>query len=172
MMADTLPRGRPSLRLPDYDYAQPGGYFVTICTLDRVCRFGEIRDGEMCLNDAGRMISTVWEALPQRFPHVTLDAFVVMPNHLHGIVMIQEYRAGQGLGQIIGAFKSIATSRYIAGVRRDGWQRFDGRLFQDNYFEHVIRNAASLDRIRQYILANPLRWEDDPERLPVVGVGP
>ncbi|PZS04712.1 MAG: transposase [Chloroflexi bacterium] len=163
-MSDDLPRGRPSLRLPDYDYAQLGAYFVTICTLDRVCCFGRIIDGESRLNDAGNMVSAVWVALPQRFAHIILDAFIVMPNHLHGIVMIQEYRAGQALGQIMGAFKSIATNRYIVGVRQEGWPRFAGRLWQDNYFEHIIRNEASLDRIREYIAANPLGWEDDPER--------
>jgi len=78
------------------------------------------------------MVGQVWEELPQRFPHISLDAFIVMPNHVHGIVLIQEYRAHQGLGQIIGAFKSLTTNRYIAGVHQCGWQRFSGRLWQDN----------------------------------------
>src|SRR5579864_39925 len=128
------PQGRPSLRLPAYDYAQPGGYFITICTLNRICLFGEVAEGELHLNTAGHMVHEAWDELPQRVPHINLDAFVVMPNHLHGIVMIQESRAEQGLGQIIGAFKSVATNRYIVGVRKSGWQRFSGRLWQDNYF--------------------------------------
>jgi REP element-mobilizing transposase RayT len=163
-MLDDYPRGRPSLRLSSYDYAQPGGYFVTICTLDRVCLFGQVAEGDLHLNGAGHMVHQVWEELPQRFAHISLDAFVVMPNHLHGIVMIQEHRANQGLGQIIGAFKSLATNRYSAGVRQCGWQRFSGRLWQDNYFEHIIRNEASLRRIRDYIADNPLQWDTDPER--------
>jgi len=97
-MLDDYPRGRPSLRLPTYDYAQPGGYFVTICTLDRICRFGEVTEGKPHLNDAGHMVGQVWEELPQRFTHISLDAFVVMPNHVHGIVLIREQRAHQGLG--------------------------------------------------------------------------
>ena len=158
------PLGRPSLRLPTYDYAQPGGYFVTICSQDRLCLFGHIEQGELQLNAAGRMVVEIWTSLPQRFPHTSLDAFVVMPNHVHGVVVIQEERAGQGLGQIVGAFKSLATNRYIAGVRQLAWSPFPGRLWQDNYFEHIIRNEAELKRIRDYIAANPLQWERDPER--------
>jgi transcriptional regulator with XRE-family HTH domain/REP element-mobilizing transposase RayT len=111
--------------------------------------------------DAGHLVH---EALPRRFAHISLGPFMVMPNHLHGIVIIEERRADQGLGQIIGAFKSLATNQYSAGVRQFGWQRFSGRLWQDNYFEHIIRNDASLERIREYIAGNPLQWETDPER--------
>jgi REP element-mobilizing transposase RayT len=163
-MSKEYPYGRPSLRLPTYDYAQPGGYFVTICTQDRKCLFGQIIDGDLNPNPAGRMVQELWEALPQRFSHINLDAFVVMPNHLHGIIVIEEKRPGQGLGQIVGAFKSLATNRYIVGVRQAGWPRFAGRLWQDNYFEHVIRNDVSLQRIREYIANNPLQWDSDPER--------
>ena len=164
MWDNHYPRGRPSLRLPDYDYAQPGAYFVTICALDRVCLFGEVREGAIHLNDAGRMVREVWEELPARFPHIGLDAFIVMPNHLHGIVVIRERREGQGLGQIIGAFKSLTTRRYIVGVRQAGWRPFAGRLWQDNYFEHVIRDETSFNRIREYIACNAVHWDSDPER--------
>lgn len=81
-------RGRRSIRLKGYDYAQAGAYFVTICTQNRDCLFGDIVDGEMVLNDAGRMAQREWEQLPNRFPLVDLDVYVVMPNHLHGIVII------------------------------------------------------------------------------------
>jgi putative transposase len=155
---------RPSLRLPTYDYAQPGGYFVTICTQDRVCLFGQITQGEMHLNSAGQMVYEIWEDLPERFSHISLDAFIVIPNHLYGIAMIQEEQANQGLGTIIGAFKSLSTNRYGAGVRGSGWPRLAGRSWQDNYFEHVIRDDASLDRIRDYIAANLGSWDRDPER--------
>ncbi|HLJ68426.1 MAG TPA: transposase [Chloroflexota bacterium] len=164
-MPDDLPYGRPSLRLETYDYTQPGAYFVTICTLARVCLFGDIRDGVMHHNDAGRTIQSLWEALPQRFSHISLDAFVVMPNHLHGVVVITEGRPHQGLGQIIGAFKSLSTNGYITGARQHGWPRFAGRLWQDNYYEHIVRSDASLERIRTYIAGNPQNWETDPERL-------
>jgi len=158
---------RPSLRLPAYDYTPPSGYFITICTQDRLPLFGEIEGGELRLNAAGHMIEEIWAALPERFSHISLDASIVMPNHLHGIIVIQEEHPGQGLGHIIGAFKSLTTNRYIKGVRELGWTRFPGHLWQDNYFEHVIRGDESLDRIRAYIAANPSQWESDPERLPL-----
>jgi len=79
---------RRSIRLKGYDYSQAGAYFITICTQDRACLFGKVVNGEMRLNDAGRMVLAEWNMLPERFPHVVLDAFVVMPNHVHGIVVI------------------------------------------------------------------------------------
>ena len=79
---------RRSIRLKGYDYSQAGAYFITICTQDRACLFGKVVNGEMQLNDAGRMVLAEWNMLPERFPHVVLDAFVVMPNHVHGIVVI------------------------------------------------------------------------------------
>ena len=79
---------RRSIRLKGYDYSQAGAYFITICTQDRACLFGKVVNGEMRLNDAGHMVLAEWNMLPERFPHVVLDAFVVMPNHVHGIVVI------------------------------------------------------------------------------------
>ncbi len=79
---------RRSIRLKGYDYAHPGAYFITICTHDRACLFGEIADGEMILNEAGRIVEKCWREIPMHFPHVALDEFVVMPNHVHGILFI------------------------------------------------------------------------------------
>lgn len=166
-MSDDRPRARrPSLRLPHYDYALPGGYFVTICTHHRACFFGQVLNGSLALAPGGQMVQDAWEELPERFPHLALGAFIVMPNHVHGILLLQDEVFGVSLGQIVGAFKSITTHRYILGVKRSGWPRFDGRLWQDNYFEHVIRNEEAMDRIREYIVSNPASWETDPERLP------
>jgi putative transposase len=86
MVSDT--HHRRSVRLQGYDYAQAGAYFVTICTQDRECSLGKVVDGEMALSDAGRMVQSVWEGLPGRFPTVELDQFVVMPNHIHGILVL------------------------------------------------------------------------------------
>lgn len=80
-------RSRRSIRLKGYDYAGAGAYFVTICAHNRECLFGKIVDGKMVLNDAGRMVETVWDQLPIRFPHLELDEFIVMPNHIHGILV-------------------------------------------------------------------------------------
>ena len=329
---------RRSMRLKGYDYSQAGAYFVTICTQGRACLFGEVVDGEMRLNDAGRMVVAEWERLPALFPNVVLDAFVVMPNHIHGIVILTDPAddatdgataigatisgattggaatggattrvapttagddatpvgaglvpalstmagddatpvgaglvpalstmagddatpvgaglvpalstmagddatpVGAGLvpapsmpapstpaqsvpapsvpapsmpapstpaqsvpapstpapstpapstpaqsvpapsvpapstpalstpaptlGDVIGAFKSRVTVEYIRGVKTFGWTPFDRRLWQRNYHEHIIRNEEALNRIRRYIVENPIRWAFDRE---------
>src|SRR3990170_4206137 len=79
---------RRSVRLPAYDYAQAGAYFVTVCTQNRECAFGEVVDGKMVLNEPGRMVETVWRELPQHYPGIEVDTLVVMPNHVHGIIML------------------------------------------------------------------------------------
>ena len=186
-------RHRRSVRLAGYDYSQPGAYFVTICAQDRSRFFGEVVGGQMHLNEPGRMIVGQWTALPQRFPVVCLDAFVVMPNHLHGILIIrhvgaplvgalvgarnagstgtmraatdddQNVRRQPGLGDIVGAFKSISTVEYGRGVRAEGWPCYRDRLWQRDYHEHIIRDEDSLNRIRLYITANPVNWSTDRE---------
>jgi putative transposase len=174
---------RHSIRLKDYDYRQTGAYFVTIVTQGRKCLFGEILDGEMRLNDAGRIIQTAWDDLPNFYAGVECDAFVIMPNHIHGIIVLvgagprtRPERNGQPRGvaptkrpsglslpEVVQRFKSLTTNRYIDRGKKGAWPQFAGRLWQRNYFEHVIRDEASLDRIRQYILDNPARWEFDRE---------
>ena len=183
MPYDPKRHDRRSIRLPDYDYRQPGGYFVTICAQNRVCLFGEIIERRMRLNAAGQMIHAVWSTLPRRFPQMETDAFVIMPNHVHGIIVLtddpnvgaslvdaQEDGAptraaptgsSASLGDIVGAFKSMTTVRYIDGVKNDGWPVFDKRVWQRNYYEHIIRNRKDLERIRRYIQENPARWDRD-----------
>ena len=178
---------RRSIRLKGYDYSQAGAYFITLCTQDRACLFGRVVNGEMRLNDAGRMVLAEWNRLPERFPQVVLDAFVVMPNHVHGILVITDPAPTAGatvgatvgatptvgattwvaptVGNIIGAFKSRVTVEYIRGVKTSGWPPFRGRLWQRNYYEHIIRNERALNAIRRYILENPLRWHLDRENL-------
>jgi putative transposase len=173
---------RRSIRLKGYDYTQAGAYFATICTQNRACLFGDVVDGVMRLNGAGRMVAVEWALLPKRFPNVQLDAMVVMPNHLHGIIVITDpavvgaglvpaptaphratTRVSPTVGDVVGAFKSRVTVEYTRGVKTSGWLPFSGRLWQRNYYEHIIRNEESLNRIRQYIANNPLRWELDIE---------
>ena len=188
-MADDPDRHqRRSIRLKGYDYAMAGAYFVTISTQDRVCVFGDVVEGIMRLNEAGRMVSAVWDALPTRFPCLGLDAFVVMPNHIHGIIVFATRmsvgaplvgaqdvtpnrkidnrattRVAPTLGDVVGAFKSWVTVEYTRGVKVKGWPAFHRRLWQRNFYEHIIRNEASLNHIRQYILDNPVRWTFDRE---------
>jgi putative transposase len=168
---------RRSIRLKGYDYSQAGAYFITLCTQDRACLFGRVVNGEMRLNDAGRMVLAEWNRLPERFPQVVLDAFVVMPNHVHGILVITDPAPTVGatvgattrvapttVGNIIGAFKSRVTVEYIRGVKTSGWPPFRGRLWQRNYYEHIIRNERALNAIRQYIMENPRRGHRDREK--------
>ena len=172
---------RRSIRLSGYDYGQAGAYFVTICTQDRVNRFGVIADGTMRMNDAGQMVHDVWDGLPSHYPGVAVDAFVVMPSHVHGIILLGRAQGPaptmatravsvgttprgcpvpatgkrMSLPDAVHRFKSFTTARYRAGVRDHGWPAFDRRLWQRNYHEHIIRNDAELARIRRYIVNNP-----------------
>ena len=162
-------RHRQSMRLRGYDYAQAGAYFVTLCTLARESLFGEVVDGAMCLNRGGSLVAEAWAWLGQQYPYLDLDEWVVMPNHVHGIIVLEDHGRGgsriapteggrKPLGRLIGAFKTVSSKR-IKNLRaapgRTIWQR--------NYYDHVIRGDLELDRIRQYIAENPLRWAEDEE---------
>ena len=151
---------RKSLRLAEYDYSTAGYYFVTICIREQQCLLGEIVADAVCLNSAGQMIASAWMALPERFEQVGLDSFVVMPNHIHGIVVVKK---GIALTHVIQAFKSLSTNEYIRGVHAQGWGKFDGTLWQRSFYDHVIRNDQDLSRIQEYILNNPLQWALDDE---------
>ncbi|QUV79879.1 transposase [Chloracidobacterium thermophilum] len=306
MPYDPARHHRRSIRLQGYDYARPGAYFVTIVTQGRACLFGEVVAGEMRMNDAGRMVHHVWDELALFYEGVQTDAFIVMPNHVHGIIILtgnvratphvhpdemavratprgcpttprgcpDEMNAtprvhpdemnvnvgatprgcpdhprdcpdhprdcpdemavratprgcpdpqsaptapshpptaqphppmgqargpaptvapaapshppmGQprgvaptlGLPDVVHRFKTMTTKRYADGVRANQWPPFPGRLWQRNYYEHIIRDDQSWQRIREYILTNPLRWHLDRERdigadpLDVIGDG-
>jgi REP element-mobilizing transposase RayT len=178
MKFDAEKHHRHSIRLRGYDYTQAGAYFVTIVTNDRVCLFSEIVDGEMRLNDGGRMIQQWWFELNRKFSTVETDEFVVMPNHFHGIVVIagvtvgadlrvgpnsEGAHAGAPLPTIIQWFKTMTTNEYMRGVKTRSWTPFAGRLWQRNYYEHIVRCENELTRIREYIANNPLQWEMDRE---------
>jgi putative transposase len=153
---------RRSIRLKGFDYSRSAIYFVTICVHNREWLFGTISQHEMLLNDAGKMVSAEWLSLPERFPSIILDEYVVMPNHFHGMIdILPDATEPPTLGKIIGAFKSIVTDRYITGVETQDWTPFDRRLWQRNYYEHIVRNECALQSIQQYILNNPLTWPTD-----------
>jgi len=164
---------RRSIRLSSYDYSQNGAYFVTVCTQNRECLFGEIENNEMRLNDAGRIVFEEWIKTGEIRNEIELDRWVVMPNHFHGILIISVCRGtarraptAERFGQpvsgsiptIIRSFKSAVTKRINELAGTPGVQ-----LWQRNYFEHIIRNEGELNRIRQYILDNPVRWDTDRE---------
>ena len=228
---------RRSIRLKGYDYSMAGAYFVTMCVSNRQRLFGNVIDGKMILNEAGRMVETIWMQLAIRFEFIELDEFTVMPNHFHGILVLSGrcescirpgsdescirtdsdescirtgrgescirpvsdescirtdsdescIRTGRGescirpstvsgdhkdrpdgtlpgtVGRVIQAFKSISTHEYINGVKHKNWTPFPGKLWQRNYYEHIIRDDESLKRIRAYIINNPLQWAYDRE---------
>jgi REP element-mobilizing transposase RayT len=174
MTFDPQPHYRRSIRLNDYDYSQVGLYFITIVTQGRVSLFGEVVDGEMRLNRYGEIIQKWWDALPGHFSNVETGAFVIMPNHVHGIIIIGDDRRGmvpvpqetQGggtpplqkrtLGQIVAYFKYQSTKEINAlkgGPVTKCWQR--------NYYEHIIRNQQDLELTWLYIESNPAQWEKD-----------
>jgi putative transposase len=211
---------RRSIRLEGYDYASAGAYFVTICAQDRACVFGDVVDGEMRANQAGKIVQDVWAGLPARYANVELDAFVVMPNHVHGIIVLMagvmnhegmmnhartggvagaDGDAGRGarrgaidcahsqgamnpegvmnhaptigeigaanrragaagvppLGEVVRAFKAVSARL----IRRDVMP--GAAVWQRNYYESIIRDEDSLNRVRAYVSANPARWLSD-----------
>ena len=172
---------RRSIRLSARDYSEAACYFVTIRAHD--VSLSEIVNGEVVLNDAGYMVQREWDALPDRFPSVALDAFVVMPDHVHGIIVLRDQVTmaheprpiGQRqalplhdennavsneptLGSIVQAFKSLTTRAYMKGVRELDWPASDGRMWQRNYYERVLRSNEELIAIRLYIETNPHRY--------------
>ena len=168
-------------RLAGYDYNQDGFYFVTICTKDRETYFGEIKEGIMELNQWGKIVDQCWREIPDHFKNIFIDEYIVMPNHVHGIILIHHETSLESMGQslvgtrytlslptedvdarrhekipvVIGSFKA-SVSRKINNVQHEfqfQWQR--------SYHDHIIRNDIALQKIRQYILDNPLKWNED-----------
>lgn len=182
----TSPRHRRrTIRAQDYDYTQAGAYFITIRTRDREGLLGQVVDGMVQLNEAGQIVNSVWLQTAMVRPDVELDAYVVMPNHFHAIFFIRDEsnRSGathrvaptrncsimgkpprpagpkpKSVGAIIAQFKSIVTKR-LKNLR----QNDSGTIWQRNYYEHVVRDEESLNRIREYIVTNAQRWHLDRE---------
>lgn len=171
MNFDPQKHHRRSIRLKEYDYAQPGGYFVTIVTYQRDLLFGEIVDDEMALNDFGKIANECWREIPEHFPNVELGAYVVMPNHVHGIITITDgrgtiYRAPtqeQFQKPVTGSLPTIIRTYKSAVTRLIGREHNATGIWQRNYYEHIIRNHEDWDRIHRYIEANPSLWAEDEE---------
>ncbi len=169
-----------SIRLQGYDYSQNGAYFVTICTQNRECLFGDVQDNSLCLNQIGERTAESWGWLEKNYNHVRLDEWVLMPNHLHGILLLvgsangvaldhvapsrngsrlastTETTTRKTLGRLVGAFKTVSTKR-INQFR----QTLGVQVWQRNYWERIIRDDGELNNIRQYIQTNPTRWKED-----------
>ena len=181
MTYDHAKHRRRSIRLKGYDYSRKGAYFVTICTNQKECVLGCVENGSMVLNEIGQMVRKAWTELPTHYAGVDIDEFVVMPNHLHGIIILNvgagpracPENKGQpqgvaptktlSLSDVIQRFKSLTIKRYGNGVRRNNWEPFEKHFWQRNYYEHVVRNEDDLNEIREYVINNPLKWELDGE---------
>ncbi|MCL2074306.1 MAG: transposase [Marinilabiliaceae bacterium] len=164
---------RRSFRLKGYDYSKAGFYFVTICCQNNVHRFGTIENGAMILNKYGQIVQMVWNELPQHYPNVQLGEFVVMPNHIHGIIIIsydniaRNVGAGfkpaptqpaptHGLSEIVRGLKTF-SARKINELRNSQGEK----LWQRNYWENIIRNEQAYQYIANYIINNPANWDND-----------
>ena len=208
---------RQSPRLKEYDYAQDGAYFVTLCAQHRAHVFGEVVGDAMRLNAAGMMVDHWWQEIPRKFPDVELDVYVIMPNHFHAILVLNHYattvgatlrgrpgnnfnetrqskpvfandkngiktgegtqavpyderaiKSGEGtqalpytVPDIIGWFKTMTTNAYIHGVNEQGWEPFNGKLWQRSFHDHIIRGERELNVLREYIVSNPALWAAD-----------
>ena len=164
---------RKSIRLKGYDYSQSGIYFVTSCSFDRLEIFGSVKYDRVELSAAGEIVQEEWWVTEKLRKRVLLDEFIIMPNHIHGILAISgDIKTAGGrvapaspvrsrlspnsLGSIIGQFKSQCTKRIRKLLNKPNlsvWQR--------NYYEHIIRNDRELERIQKYIRLNPLSWHHD-----------
>ncbi|MES2775511.1 MAG: transposase [Bacteroidota bacterium] len=199
MKYDPLRHHRRSLRLKGYDYSQAGLYFITICCKNMTCRFGDIKNNEMVLNKNGQIAYDKWVALPERFENVELDVFQIMPNHMHGIIILNDVRAGLApvqntnsanipgritqntdtsdnpgdlsgagragasptptIGDIVGAYKSLVANGCLDIYKKRN--EIMGKLWQRDYYEHIIRNENAYHNISNYIINNPRNWNGD-----------
>ena len=173
-----------SVRLPGYDYSQAGAYFVTICSQDRLCWFGEIKNSQVILSKSGKIINKIWQLIPQYFENSRLDEFIIMPNHLHGIIILNESYRRHAInrvpttittntinGGVTGMYNPMLSNDSLPKIIR--WfkgrctyeirKKFPDQFFrwQPRFYEHVIRDDISLKNIREYIRHNPLNYNGD-----------
>ena len=159
-MKDLPSYNRHSIRLKGYDYSNAGCYFITVCTQDKISLFGDIQEGEMIENEVGRMVYYWIEKIGTKFQDVQCYDTIVMPNHIHIIIQLMNHDTNK-LSSIIQWFKTMTTNAYIKGVKGNGWQPFYKRLWQRDYYEHIIRNDHEHEMIANYIKTNPQRWIED-----------
>jgi REP element-mobilizing transposase RayT len=154
---------RRSVRLKGYDYSEEGLYFITICVQDRKCLFGKIVYGKMNLNDAGNISDNCWLEIPNHFPNVVLHEHIVMPNHVHGIIELIKTGSQNGSeSSAVGVENFQPLQSPNVSLSSMGIQNFEPlRIWQRNYYEHIIRNEQSYQQIADYIINNPNNWQED-----------
>lgn len=160
-----------SPRLLGYDYRQAGYYFVTACTKNRACLFGNIKDGLMAVNATGKIVEKCWNDLSNHY-RCHLDFFVVMPNHIHGIIIIPEFHVDAGLKPASTETKYHGLTEIMRGFKTFSARRINELpdslgeiIWQRSFYDHIIRDERGLENIRQYINNNPLQWEQDRNNL-------
>lgn len=151
-------------RLSGFDYSTPGYYFITLCTHNHVQRLATIEDNHVHLEIEGEICKKVWQKLPEWFPCVELDEFIIMPNHIHGILVIKDLQETRSLSTIMGTFKSAVSRRYTNWCKQHHAIK-NGPFWQRSFHDHIIRNERALFAIRRYIRYNPQNWEKDPDNL-------
>ncbi len=170
---------RRSIRLKGADYTLPGSYFVTVCTCRRESFLGTIRRDKMILSPLGIAVRTCWDDLPRHYANVKLDEFVVMPNHIHGIVVLSNVvdASPVGAGPVVAGLRPAPTTgapltEIVRAMKSFSARRINelrdttgAPVWQRNYYEHIVRNEDELDCIREYIVQNPLRWTYDQDNL-------
>ncbi len=158
-----LPK-RKSTRLKGYDYSTPGAYFVTICTQNREQLF-EIENvgNDLCVvpPEQNKIIHKWLKETENKFDNIKIDKYVIMPNHIHIIVIITERHAGRSLHDVIRWFETMSTNEYIRNVKKGVLKPFNKKLFQKSFHDHIIRNDKDYQKIWEYIDTNPLKWELD-----------
>ena len=156
----------PSTRLQNWDYSSSGWYYVTICTKDRICYFGSITNRKINLSDIGKIAKQYWKEIPDHFNNIILEEYTIMPNHIHGIIIIQnnvetghapslQIKNKHTLGNIIGSFKSASANEIHRKDHNFSWQ--------SRFYDHIVRETQSLNKIRWYIQNNHLKWDEDEE---------
>jgi len=188
MTYDPRIHNRRSIRLRGYDYSRSGLYFATICCQDKAHLFGHVENGEMVLNDSGCMIEKWYFKMESKYPDKKCHEMVIMPNHMHFILENapdgeatggdanvgddpaddpkphygpENHQFNSPLGNAVGWFKTMTTNAYIRGVKSSGWTRFNRRVWQRNYYERIIWTDKAYQRISQYIIDNPKKWNSD-----------
>ena len=171
---------RKPIRLKNYDYSLDGYYFVTICSKDRENIFGQnkIIVGEglassrhiVQLSELGHLIENQWRSIPTQIKNVELDEYIIMPNHIHGILKINNHdqredaRPSPTIVDVICSFKSKCTVEYLKFIKNNNLN-VSGKIWQRSFYDHIIRDEKSLDKIREYIIKNPDNWLEDEENL-------
>jgi len=159
---------RRSIRLKGYDYSSSGSYYITICTQDRENLFGDVVGADsisalMELNHAGKMIETIYNETIDSYKNITSDIYIIMPNHLHCIISISraDIESAPTIGDVMQSFKRNTTIKYINGVKSGIYPPFNKRIWQRDYYEHIIRDEEEYNQKWRYIDENPARWRED-----------